>query len=60
MDDAVDDTHNAGRGYEDDLTIEFYWRPGCGFCGRLYRDLQELGIEVADHHVRMGRKVSPC
>lgn len=27
-------------------TVEFYWRPGCGFCLRLDRDLTDLGVAV--------------
>lgn len=31
--------------------VEFYWRPGCGFCGRLYRDLDALGVELVQHNI---------
>lgn len=33
------------RGVSDSpRTITFYWRPGCGFCMRLERGLQALGL----------------
>lgn len=28
------------------MTIEFYWRPGCGFCVMLERNLDELGLPL--------------
>ncbi len=28
-------------------TITMYWRPGCGFCAGLQRDLDGLGVEYA-------------
>ncbi len=31
--------------------VEFYWRPGCGFCGRLYRGLDALGIAVVERNI---------
>ena len=36
----------------DDLTgVEFYWRPGCGFCMRLDRDLQKAGVTMNKHNI---------
>jgi glutaredoxin len=32
-------------------TIHLYWRPGCGFCSRLRRGLEEAGIETVDHDI---------
>ena len=31
--------------------IHLYWRPGCGFCSRLRRNLEEAGIETVDHDI---------
>ncbi|MDH3753925.1 MAG: NrdH-redoxin [Acidimicrobiia bacterium] len=31
--------------------IEFYWRPGCGFCMSLDRQLQRHGIAVTKHNI---------
>ncbi len=31
--------------------VHFYWRPGCGFCSRLRRGLDELGIQTVDHNI---------
>lgn len=28
-------------------SVTVYWRPGCGFCASLRRDLQHRGIEAA-------------
>ena len=25
-------------------TVTVYWRPGCGFCARLFRDIENAGI----------------
>ena len=32
-------------------TVQFYWRPGCGFCAALFRDLSGLGIEFEPHNI---------
>jgi mycoredoxin len=32
-------------------TIHLYWRPGCGFCSRLRRRLDEAGIATVDHDI---------
>lgn len=31
--------------------IKFYWRPGCGFCGFLDRQLTELGFTYELHNI---------
>jgi mycoredoxin len=31
--------------------IDLYWRPGCGFCMRLMRGLDQLGIERVEHNI---------
>ena len=31
--------------------VEFYWRPGCGFCARLGRALDAAGIEAVTHNI---------
>jgi len=31
---------------EADVAIIFYWRPGCGFCRRLYDGLEAAGLSV--------------
>lgn len=28
-----------------------YWRPGCGFCSRLFRALDAAGIDVVRHDI---------
>jgi mycoredoxin len=28
-----------------------YWRPGCGFCGRLLRALEKAGVAVDLHNI---------
>ena len=25
--------------------VTVYWRPGCGFCARLFRDIEDAGLE---------------
>ncbi len=32
-------------------SVELYWRPGCGFCARLIRDLDRGGIEYVAHNI---------
>ncbi|AUI62225.1 glutaredoxin domain-containing protein [Amycolatopsis sp. BJA-103] len=29
-----------------DVEVEFYWRPGCGFCAALERPLSKSGFKV--------------
>ncbi|ANN14632.1 NrdH-redoxin [Amycolatopsis orientalis] len=29
-----------------DVEVEFYWRPGCGFCAALERPLSKSGLKV--------------
>ncbi|MBV1893462.1 MAG: NrdH-redoxin [Ilumatobacteraceae bacterium] len=36
---------------ETNLQINFYWRPGCGFCAMLRRKLDKLGIERVEHNI---------
>lgn len=31
--------------------IDLYWRPGCGFCSSLRRQLDRLGIERVEHDI---------
>ncbi len=31
--------------------IDLYWRPGCGFCSMLRRNLDKLGIERVEHNI---------
>lgn len=31
--------------------IEFYWRPGCGFCMALERNLERAGIPMNRHNI---------
>ena len=31
--------------------IEFYWRPGCGFCSRLASNLDRLGVTFSEHNI---------
>ena len=31
--------------------IDLYWRPGCGFCSSLRRQLDKLGIERVEHDI---------
>jgi mycoredoxin len=32
-------------------TVHFYWRPGCGFCSRLRRGLDDAGVETVEHNI---------
>ena len=43
--------NDANAADETAATIDFYWRPGCGFCLRLDRDLTDLGVEVRKHNI---------
>jgi len=31
--------------------VEFYWRPGCGFCMNLDRGLSKAGIQMNKHNI---------
>lgn len=31
--------------------VDFYWRPGCGFCSMLRRGLRRRGIPVQEHNI---------
>jgi len=35
----------------DAVLVELYWRPGCGFCSRLFDGLERLGIEYEAHNI---------
>lgn len=32
-------------------TLDVYWRPGCGFCTRLFRALDAAGISTVRHDI---------
>jgi glutaredoxin-like protein len=32
-------------------TVTLYWRPGCGFCARLMRELDTLGIQAERRNI---------
>lgn len=38
--------HDAGSS-----TVTFFWRPGCGFCARLRRDLLQAGVELDERNI---------
>ncbi len=46
-------TANAQRGTGDDQidSIDFYWRPGCGFCMMLDRALTKAGIPMTKYNI---------
>ena len=31
--------------------VDFYWRPGCGFCVMLERGLNKAGVPLARHDI---------
>lgn len=31
--------------------VDFYWRPGCGFCSMLERDLVRNGVTFTKHNI---------
>jgi mycoredoxin len=31
--------------------VDFYWRPGCGFCWNLKRKLHKAGVAMAEHNI---------
>jgi mycoredoxin len=31
--------------------VDFYWRPGCGFCSSLHRQLSRDGVELTMHNI---------
>ncbi|MEM9466365.1 MAG: glutaredoxin domain-containing protein [Actinomycetota bacterium] len=31
--------------------VDFYWRPGCGFCANLNRHLDRAGVPLAKHNI---------
>lgn len=35
----------------DDAMVDFYWRPGCGFCRRLEGALDRLGVPLRKHDI---------
>ncbi|NND75034.1 MAG: NrdH-redoxin [Ilumatobacter sp.] len=40
-----DDQHPSGQ------QLDLYWRPGCGFCSSLRRQLDKLGVERVEHDI---------
>ncbi|MEC3975036.1 glutaredoxin domain-containing protein [Amycolatopsis sp. H20-H5] len=34
-----------------DVDVEFYWRPGCGFCAALRRPLMSSGLKVREVNI---------
>ena len=34
-----------------DVEVEFYWRPGCGFCAALHRPLSKSGLKVREINI---------
>jgi glutaredoxin-like protein len=36
---------------EPSLQVDFYWRPGCGFCSQLHRQLTHYEIELTMHNI---------
>jgi mycoredoxin len=36
---------------DDDGTLDIYWRPGCGYCGRLLRQLDRAGVQAQLHNI---------
>lgn len=32
-------------------SVTFYWRPGCGFCAHLHRELDKLDVPVDMHNI---------
>lgn len=35
----------------DDLTLDFYWRPGCPFCMRLEKNLDKAGVTLNKRNI---------
>jgi mycoredoxin len=35
----------------DEGTVVFYWRPGCGFCTSLRRQLERAGVTLEMHNI---------
>ena len=53
-DTATPDTATADTATADTATadsIDFYWRPGCGFCSRLHRKLENEGVSLTLHNI---------
>ncbi|MEM9039190.1 MAG: glutaredoxin domain-containing protein [Actinomycetota bacterium] len=44
-------TSDATTGDLDADRIDLYWRPGCGFCMMLRRNLDQLGVERVEHDI---------
>ena len=34
-----------------DASVTFFWRPGCGFCTRLKRDLVSAGVRLDERNI---------
>jgi len=45
------ETSGTGPGHAAPASVEFYWRPGCGFCSRLAGALDRIGIGVSEHNI---------
>jgi glutaredoxin len=49
------DAPDAPDGADADATgvapVTFFWRPGCGFCSRLRRDLVGAGVELDERNI---------
>ena len=45
---AADQTETGELGHEpaQPTALDVYWRPGCGFCSRLFRSLDRAGVRV--------------
>ncbi|MEZ5168764.1 MAG: glutaredoxin domain-containing protein [Acidimicrobiales bacterium] len=46
-----DTTGPEGNEPESTIDVEFYWRPGCGFCMMLDRSLAKHGITMHKHNI---------
>ena len=46
--DAPDDAHADA---DADAPVTFFWRPGCGFCSRLRRDLLGAGVALDERNI---------
>ena len=36
---------------DSNTTVDFYWRPGCGFCMLLSRRLKKAGVPMAKYNI---------
>lgn len=49
-DEPTANAHRSGGSNQVD-SIDFYWRPGCGFCMMLERSLSKTGIPLTKHNI---------